>query len=332
MDFTNRQRMELFFSIAAGGTRLKLLESIITLRLSELIQNGSLTAEEIITALNLSPLRAKKWLYLLCMENFLIEENYAYRLGPILTALFEEPQKWQYFSNVITRLQSAAVDDLSAILKGNTPTYQADWPPASEAASLTIEKRMKANINAVIAALENHLPPETKTVLDVGGGDATLVCHFAHKNPSMHFTVYNLPEGAKLASNKIAQENLSQKIDVIDGDFLKDSAFPAGYDVILFTRVLCNWPVEICQKLLKMAFEALNEKGTIIICESFKELNDNLILMREYHNIFWDKFGIALFKDSATYSKILEKIGFQDCEFSEANDAGVYRVLKARKE
>ena len=109
------------------------------------------------------------------------------------------------------------------------------------------------------------------------------------------------------------------------GDFLKDEVLPQGFDIILLSRVLETWSEEVCIKILKMAYAALNEGGYVVICESFRDFNENLVLLWEFRYVFWDAFNIAVFKESAQYIRMLEDIGFINAECSPMNNENCYQ-------
>ena len=212
-------------------------------------------------------------------------------------------------------------------------SYDVNWPPKTVEDTAQLEEWMTRSALTVINLLNKNIPfQNVKNMLDIGGGEGTISCALAQKNPSVHFTIYNLPNAIELAQTKINQLNLSNSVDTIAGNFLSDDVFPKGYDIILFSRVLCDWPEDVCRKVITMAYEALNDKGYIIICEPFKEHNEGFSLAWEFRYMFWDNFGKGVFKSYEVYQRILEETGFNNLQISDIETADVYRVLKAIKE
>ncbi len=334
-----REKTELYYQILSGGARLKLLESVMDFNLPELIgTEGSMTLEEIIDALQLSRTRAQKWLYLLGTEGFLIERKltasntYTYSLGPILKALYDNGNEWQSYKELIDSLREICFEDITDMLQGGNVSYDYSMTPKTLSQASYLEDWMSNSAAPVIKLLNQHMPLEkSKKILDVGGGDGTIVCALAKTHPNLQCSVFNIPEGAQLAKNKIEKLKLTDRITVIEGDFIKEESFPKGYDIILFSRVLCDWPEEVCRKLIKMAFEALNDGGYIVICEEFKDLNQNLVLIWEFRYMYWDSYEPALFKPSKLYENILKETGFSNFELSEVDSDQLYRVIKAKK-
>lgn len=334
----NRTKFELYYKIVSGGARLKLLESAMDFNLPEVIGSGALTQEELVRILKLSPLRAEKWLYLLSTQNFLVETKrektniYEYRLGPILNSLSDDKDRWWFFKQMIYSWRAIAFENLYDILQGSPVTYDVNWPPATSEDSLILEEWMTRTAKATIKTLKENVPfNNVRNILDVGGGDGTISCALAKEYVHLQLQIYNLPEAIKLARDKIQVAGLEHRITVHEGNFLVDKSFPQGNDLVLFSRVLCDWPEAVCRKLLKMAYDSLREGGYIVICEPFRELNEDLSLVWEFRYMFWDNFGKNVFKHSSSYQQFLKEIGFKNFELSGVNDDGIYRVIKAVK-
>jgi SAM-dependent methyltransferase len=334
-----RDRVDCFYNLLAGGPRLKLLESVMDLGLVELIGlDGCLTQEEIISALELSPHRATKWLYLLSSENFLVEKRskdnstFLYTLGPKLRTMFDNGTAWWFYKQFVNSWRYMESESIVNLVKGGVVAHHEDWPPASLQDSVFLENWMSQTSAGVIKVVKDHLPfNKIKTVLDVGGGDGTIACALAKLHPNVHFTVYNLPIPAEMAQNKIDQEGMSHQVKVFVGDFLKEENLPKGFDLVLFTRVQIDWPEDISEKLLNMAYNALNDNGIVAICENFKDQNKNLQLSWEYRYLFWDGYGRGLFKEVNTYKRIITSIGFLGFEVTDHNQKEPFRILQAVK-
>ena len=80
-----------------------------------------------------------------------------------------------------------------------------------------------------------------------------------------------------------------------------------------------------------MAYDALNEGGQLVICEPFKDTNEDLILIWEFRYMFWDDFGKACFKPIDLYQSILKEVGFDNIQLSAIDTEGVDRIMKAVK-
>ena len=306
-----------YFSLIADGARLKLVEAMFGLNLFALFENNTCILEcDLIETLQIQPNRAKKWLHLLCCEHFLkkviIDNQPAYQLPDELRQLMHGEEWWgmQFFFNSWI---GAANEDLADVLSfGQFKTNVTwSWPPKTKDQAIILEEWMRKTADWTIRCTLEHINfNHVNHLLDVGGGDGTMACAFVSAHPHLKATVYNLPESAELARKNIETKGLSHRVSVLEGNFIEDETFPAGFDLILFARVLLDWDENVNRKLLTMAYQALQKNSLVAICEIFKEDNNDLCLACEYRYIFLDDFAVHVFKTEAEYRCMLEEIGF----------------------
>jgi L-tyrosine C(3)-methyltransferase len=110
----------------------------------------------------------------------------------------------------------------------------------------------------------------SRRILDVGGGDATMAIAVAAANPQVQVTVMEIPGVVDLARKKVEGANLSDRIQVIEGDIFADS-YPDGHDTAMFVHQLQIWPLDRNTKLLTTAYSALPADGRVIIMNSMSE-------------------------------------------------------------
>ena len=80
------------------------------------------------------------------------------------------------------------------------------------------------------------------------------------------FTTYDLPPVAPLAKEKIARFNLTDRIKVASGDFLKDP-IPSA-EIITMGNILHGLNEESKISLIKKVYDALPEGGVFIVIEN----------------------------------------------------------------
>jgi len=111
-----------------------------------------------------------------------------------------------------------------------------------------------------------------RRLLDLGGGPATYAITFVRANPELKATVFDLPGPIKIARENIARHGLSDGIDTLAGNFLKDS-IGAGYDFIWVSQILHSHDEAQCRLILKKVVDALVPGGTVAIQDFY--LNDD---------------------------------------------------------
>jgi hypothetical protein len=105
-----------------------------------------------------------------------------------------------------------------------------------------------------------------KTVSDIGGALGLLSRIIARQHSHLSFNTFDLPPVAPLAQQHVDEANLSDRINVMSGDFFIDS-FP-GADVITMGNILHDWNLEKKKILIKKAYDALPDGGALIAIEN----------------------------------------------------------------
>jgi len=105
-----------------------------------------------------------------------------------------------------------------------------------------------------------------KTMADIGGADGFLCCMIALQHPSVTFITYDLPPVAPVAKEKIAGFNLTGRIEVASGDFLKDT-IPSA-EIISMGNILHGLSEESKISLIKKVYDTLPEGGVLMVIEN----------------------------------------------------------------
>ena len=105
-----------------------------------------------------------------------------------------------------------------------------------------------------------------RTVSDVGGALALLSRTVAARHEHLTFTTFDLPPVAPLAQRQIDEAEMSDRIQVVSGDFFEDELPKA--DVITMGNILHDWNLETKKMLIGKAYNALPEGGALIAIEN----------------------------------------------------------------
>jgi SAM-dependent methyltransferase len=103
-----------------------------------------------------------------------------------------------------------------------------------------------------------------RRLLDLGGGPATYAITFAQANPELKATVFDLPMPIEIARENIANNGLTERVDTLAGNFLKDD-IGTGYDFIWISQILHSHDEEQCKLIIAKAVAALNPGGKLAI-------------------------------------------------------------------
>jgi hypothetical protein len=70
---------------------------------------------------------------------------------------------------------------------------------------------------AIRTIIQSKVMETVKTILDVGGGDATVATSLVKEYPNLKATVFNLPNSAELARSRVIATNSIDKVNIVEG-------------------------------------------------------------------------------------------------------------------
>ncbi|MBW2249461.1 MAG: SAM-dependent methyltransferase [Deltaproteobacteria bacterium] len=101
-------------------------------------------------------------------------------------------------------------------------------------------------------------------LLDLGGGPGTYAIHYCLKNPGLKATVYDFPTTRPFAEKTIEKFGLTDRIDFIDGNYVKEG-IEGLYDVAWLSHILHGEGQKDCQRIIEKTVSALEPGGMIIV-------------------------------------------------------------------
>lgn len=324
-----------FYEILAGCGKAMMLTSAVDLGLDQLLKaRGPLTIAEIRAHYGLHELRGEKWVLLLAQVGLLVEHPQAggetrYGVGPLLYA-FNDPQVMYFYREFLRYWRVAVVRDTVAVIQGGPVDNPVRYPPQDDADVALLHDWMRSGAMITLEAIKRRFDfTGVSTILDVGGGDATMALALAKANPHLHVTVFNIPKVAALGRANIERADLGVRVGVYEGNFLEDE-LPRGYEMVMFSRVLADWPDAVCRRLLSQAFASLQPGGHLLIAEPFQDHNPALAIAWEHSYLPYDDFGAFVYKPTGYYHRLLEELGYTDLQTFPRGES-IHGLILARK-
>jgi hypothetical protein len=102
-------------------------------------------------------------------------------------------------------------------------------------------------------------------LVDVGGGDGSLLAAILNANPSLQGVLFDLPAGIESAGQTLARAGVANRCQVTGGDFF--ASVPAGADAYLLKSVLHDWNDERATEILRNCRQAMSPYSTILVVE-----------------------------------------------------------------
>lgn len=125
---------------------------------------------------------------------------------------------------------------------------------------------MAQGTGAVAAALPGSYDfGPFRTLVDVGGGDGTLISPVLAAYPHLRGIVYDSPEGAAQAPEKLRAAGVADRCEVESGDFF--TAVPEGGDAYLLKSIVHDWDDDRAATILGHCRRALPAHGRLLLVE-----------------------------------------------------------------
>lgn len=102
-------------------------------------------------------------------------------------------------------------------------------------------------------------------MLDLGGGPGLICLAIVNRHPELKAVIFDTAEVGKVAKESIKESNLESRVEVVTGDYMKDS-IGEGYDFILAIGTL-NFAKHNLDLAVRKIYDALNPNG-VFMCIS----------------------------------------------------------------
>jgi len=109
-----------------------------------------------------------------------------------------------------------------------------------------------------------------RALLDVGGGSGSYTIAFLKAVPDMRATLFDLPDVIEMARDRLREEGLLERTELIAGNFHKQE-LPAGNDLALISAIIHSNSPEQNLDLYGKVFRSLNSGGRILIRDHVME-------------------------------------------------------------
>lgn len=195
------------------------------------------------------------------------------RLGPLLlSGDSARARNWLDIKGAVGRADLALFRLLDTVTTGRAGyplvygrTFWEDLA-ADPALSASFDALMGAHVHMDITELVNAYDwGSAAHVVDVGGGNGTLLSAVLAKHSHLRGTLVDLPGPAAGAKANLADHGLADRCEVEAGSFF--DPLPAGGDVYLLSGVLHDWNDNDARIILRRCATAAGADGTVVVIE-----------------------------------------------------------------
>ena len=178
-----------------------------------------------------------------------------------LVLLFADPNVWRSWGEL---------DD--AVRTGEPSWDRITGMPAFEHMDAHPEQRVMFN-QAMAEGTRNAAAGIAKmdgfdrftSVVDIGGGDGTLLTAVLGAHPHLTGTVFDTTDGLTGADDRLAAAGLGTRARTEAGDFF--ASVPAGFDAYLIKSVIHDWNDAKATAILANIREAMPDDGRVLLVE-----------------------------------------------------------------
>ena len=169
---------------------------------------------------------------------------------------------------------------------------------------------------------------DIRRMLDVGGGSGALSLAAATAWEHLECVIWDLEVVCPIAREYAAAAGLSDRVTAEPGDMFAEP-FPAGFDAVLLSQILHDWPPEKGRALIEKGWTALPAGGTLLIHEKLVDDDGKGPLANALVNLDMLVWTEGQQFSEAELRRMLESAGFADVE--RRPTAGYWSVVSARK-
>ena len=104
-----------------------------------------------------------------------------------------------------------------------------------------------------------------RTVVDVGGGDGTLLIALLTANPGMRGVLLDLPHTIAAAERALAAAGLDDRCEAVAGSFF--DGVPEGGDAYVLRAILHDWADDAATAIVRSVRRAARDDATLVVIE-----------------------------------------------------------------
>jgi demethylspheroidene O-methyltransferase len=161
--------------------------------------------------------------------------------------------------------------------------------------------------------LEAYRIDRHRVLLDVGGGEAAFLEQVGRRAAGLELWLYDLPEVAERARQRLEACGLGARSRVFPGDVL-DTALPRGADVVSLVRVLHDHDDESALHILERARAALDPGGRLLVAEPMAGTKGAERMGAAYFGFYLLAMGQGRPRTATEITRLLHRAGFSTVE------------------
>ena len=248
------------------------------LGIADLLKDGAKSCQELAQSTEADPDSLYRVMRALCSIGIFTEiENRCFQLTPMAEYLRSavpgslramaimygcESWRWQPWGNILYSVKTGkqAFDHVFGM---PIFSYLAQQPEAGAIFDACMTSFTSSYINSLISSYDFS---SIHTLIDVGGGNGTLMAAILQKYPTVKGVVYEQEQVAEGAKKYLEARELDGRWQVMAGNFFAN--VPSGGDAYIMKHIIHDWDDESCIKILQNCRNVMPDNGKVLVVEN----------------------------------------------------------------
>lgn len=176
---------------------------------------------------------------------------------------------WRSWGRLLNSVRTGKPATLDVLGEANCFDYLAKHP---ESARLFDDAMTGYASRAHAAVVDVYDFSACRMIVDVGGGQGTLLAEILARNPQASGILFDLPEVVSASGATLERLGVVERCRAIGGDFF--NVVPAGGDAYLLSTVIHDWDDERATAILRRTCAAMQPHGRVLIIENVIPADD----------------------------------------------------------
>jgi hypothetical protein len=261
--------------LITGGWLAQAIHAAAKLGVADLLKEGSKSAAELAVETNTNSDALFRLLRTLSSVGvFRIDDGGRISLTPMAeclqasqpgslngyAVLMGEPEVWRAWGETLHAVRTGGSGFAHAFGKPLF-AYYSEHPEAGRIAAAGFTSRTAMENSAIVDAYDFS---PFKTVVDVGGGQGTLLATILGRHPGLDGVLFDMPDVVEMARGRL--EAVQSRCRLVPGDFFE--SVPSGGHLYMLKRILHDWDDERSRKILATCRQGMPPHATLIVLDA----------------------------------------------------------------
>ena len=260
---SEREPDEILWNLLRGSLTTRALAIVCELGVADALADGPRSTEELGSEVGADPETLYRLLRALASDGVFAEEEVRVFRNTEASERLRAEGGWNEFAHLFGGLLHRAVADLDA--SGRSPFEESfgtdfwSWLKTHPDERANFDRAMEQGKEDRIERLEPVLWRGDETVVDVGGGNGSLLVELVRRQPGLQGIVFDLPETVR------DEAALGDRIEFVEGSFFE--RVPEG-DVYILSTILHDWDDERAAAILRTIRTASPAGSRLLILDA----------------------------------------------------------------